>query len=79
MSIDKDALGKNEKIGNTSNEGIASVEVKVVNANEFKVSGVFDNSNNKSIENVEINKTIIDILEGTKPALRNRTSKYSLV
>lgn len=32
-----------------------------------------------SIENPEINKTIVDILEGTKPAFSNRTYKYSSV
>ncbi|GAB3833676.1 hypothetical protein GCM10028895_54680 [Pontibacter rugosus] len=31
-----------------------------------------------SIENLLINSTIVDILEGTKPAFNNRTSKYSL-
>lgn len=31
-----------------------------------------------SIENQVINKSIVDILEGTKPAFGNRTSKYSL-
>lgn len=32
-----------------------------------------------AIENPQINKTIIDILEGTKPAFNNRTYKYSSV
>lgn len=31
-----------------------------------------------AIENPIINKTIVDILEGTKPAFKNRTNKYSL-
>lgn len=31
-----------------------------------------------AIENSEINSTIVDILEGTKPAFNNRTNKYSL-
>lgn len=31
-----------------------------------------------SIENLAINKALIDILEGTKPAFSNRTNKYSL-
>jgi ABC-type lipoprotein export system ATPase subunit len=31
-----------------------------------------------SIENPTINKIILDILEGTKPAFKNRTNKYSL-
>lgn len=31
-----------------------------------------------SIENSDINKIILDILEGTKPAFTNRTNKYSL-
>lgn len=32
-----------------------------------------------SIEAPAINKTIVDILEGTKPAFNNRTNKYSLI
>lgn len=32
-----------------------------------------------AIENPSINKTIVDILEGTKPAFNNRTYKYSSV
>lgn len=31
-----------------------------------------------AIENPKINTTIVDILEGTKPAFNNRTNKYSL-
>ena len=30
-----------------------------------------------AIENLEINKAIVDVLEGTMPAFRNRDSKYS--
>ena len=29
-----------------------------------------------AIENLEINKAIVDILEGTRPAFDNRTLKY---
>jgi DNA repair exonuclease SbcCD ATPase subunit len=32
-----------------------------------------------AIENPKINKVIVDILEGTKPAFKNRTNKYSSI
>ncbi len=39
--------------------------------NDFRVS-----YNTGSIENPDINKKILDILEGTRPAFDNRDSKY---
>ncbi|WP_322907219.1 TrlF family AAA-like ATPase [Paenibacillus campi] len=76
----KEAKKRRQIIMVTHNPNLA-----VVCDAEQIVHAQMDKTNNNSIryksgaiENIEINKCIIDILEGTKPAFSNRQSKYSL-
>lgn len=76
----KEAKQKRQIIMVTHNPNLAVVcdAEQIVHMVIDKVANYLVSYKAGSIENSEINKIILDILEGTKPAFSNRTNKYSL-
>ena len=74
----KDARQRRQIIIVTHNPNLAVVcdADQVIHADLDKAQNYRMTYNSGSIENPSINKAIVDILEGTKPAFKNRDSKY---
>lgn len=77
----KEAKKRRQIIIVTHNPNLAVVcdAEQIIHMNIDKADNNTVSYTSGSIENPEINKSIVDILEGTRPAFGNRTSKYSLV
>ncbi|MGZ9816212.1 TrlF family AAA-like ATPase [Peribacillus simplex] len=74
----KEAKNRRQIVIITHNPNLAVVcdAEQIIHANMEKSQGNNIEYLSGSIENSDINKSIIDILEGTTPAFKNRTSKY---
>ncbi len=77
----KDAKKRRQVIIVTHNPNLAVVcdADQVIYANIDKQDGNRIDYESGAIENPAINKHIVDVLEGTKPAFRNRDDKYEAV
>jgi len=77
----KYAKTKRQIIVVTHNPNLAVVcdSEQVIHANIDKADGNRITYQSGSIENPEINKLLVKVLEGTRPAFDNRDSKYKLV
>lgn len=76
----KEAKKRRQIIMVTHNPNLAVVcdAEQIIHAQMDKTNSNYMSYKSGAIENIEINKSIVDILEGTKPAFSNRQSKYSL-
>ncbi|PQP80854.1 DNA repair protein [Paenibacillus sp. PCH8] len=76
----KEAKKRRQIIMVTHNPNLAVVcdAEQIVHAQMNKSNNNYISYKSGAIENIDINKSIVDILEGTQPAFSNRQSKYSL-
>jgi predicted ATPase len=75
----REAKKKRQVIIVTHNPNLAVVAdaEQIIHASLDKVNGNQMTYTSGALENPEINKKVLDVLEGTRPAFDNRAGKYS--